>query len=167
MSEVKIRLATLVDAGILALLNQDVQRLHANALPKMFKQPDNTVEVVKDFEERMLANPDGRTYIAEVEGEAAGYICALIIQRPASPYTYASKFIHIDQISVKPVFRHLGCGRALIQAVFDLANAEGIERVTLDTSAFNTEAHQFFARMGFEVCSLRMDTYLSKEAEVV
>lgn len=163
----KIRLATGEDAGILAGLNQDVQRIHADAMPHRFKQSDDLTPFRKDFEERILGNPNGYTFIAEVDGNPAGYISALIIQRPENAYTYAMRFVHIDQISVRPAFRKQGCGRALMQAVFDLAKREGIACVTLDTWAFNTEAHKFFARMGFEVFNYRMDMHLAKEAEVV
>jgi hypothetical protein len=37
----KIRLAMAEDASILAVLNQDVQRLHADALPHLFGQSNN------------------------------------------------------------------------------------------------------------------------------
>ncbi len=163
----KVRLATMEDAGILATLIQDVQGLHADALPDIFKKPDDVAPFQKDFEERIFTNPNARIFIAEVDGNPAGYIGAVIIRRPENAYTYAMDFIHIDQISVMPAYRKQGCGRALIQAVFDLARSEGIERITLDTWAFNTEAHQFFARMGFTAFNIRMDTRLTKEAEAV
>jgi diamine N-acetyltransferase len=159
----KIRLATVEDASILGRLNQDVQRLHANAAPHFFKQPDNVTHVVHDFEENLLTDPHGRIFIAENDGEPAGYICAFIVQRTETPYTFAQQFAHIGQLSVKPAFRKRGCGRALVQVVFDLARSENIVRVTLDTWAFNTEAQQFFARVGFKPVVYRMETLLSRE----
>lgn len=163
----KIRLATVEDAGILAMLNQDVQRLHADALPSLFKQPGDLTDVTRDFAERLLPDPNGRTFIAEVEGEAAGYISAIITERADNPYTFAYRYVYIDQISVRPIFRKQGCGKALMQTVFDLARSEKIDHITLGTLAFNTEAHQFFQRMGFEFFSYRMDTHFAKEAEAL
>jgi ribosomal protein S18 acetylase RimI-like enzyme len=152
-----VRLATMADAGSLAVLNRDVQRLHADAEPGTFIPPDDLAPIVADFQGRVLTDVDGRVFLVEMDGEAVGYVYVRIIQRPQNAYTYALNFLHIDQIAVKSAHQGSGCGRALMQAVFDLACAEGIERVTLDTWAFNTQAQGFFAKMGFKVFMYRMD----------
>lgn len=157
----QIRLATVDDAGILAELVRDVQRLHADALPDWFKQPDDVTPFVADMKDRILADPDGYVFIAEVDGIAAGYVYAQIFERPEDAYAFARKLAFIDQISVKPAYRGKGCGRALIEAVFKLARTEGVQKVALDTWAFNTEAHEFFYKMGFKVFNYRMDTDLT------
>lgn len=158
--KVNIRSASTRDADILAGLVQDVQRLHADAMPHIFKQPQNAALFAADFRERILSDANTHVFIAEVVDDPAGYVVAVIIQHSETPYAYALQTIHIDQISVKPAYRHGGCGRALIQTVFDLAHTEGIERITLDTWAFNREAHMFFQRMGFEFSLHRMDTFV-------
>lgn len=71
-----IRRATLDDVGLLVRLNEDVQRIHAEAYPHLFKQPDY-LAVAADFETRILGNAQGQVYIAEVDSEAVGYIYAL------------------------------------------------------------------------------------------
>ncbi len=156
-----IRPGTLEDIDLLVELNTDVQRLHANALPHLFKQPDNPAAIIADFRERIFADVDGRVYLAEIDGEAAGYVYARVNHRPDNAYTYALDTIHIDQIGVKPVYQGLGCGRALIHIVIDWARAEKINRVTLDTAGFNTEAQAFFKKQGFEVSTYRMGVTLS------
>jgi ribosomal protein S18 acetylase RimI-like enzyme len=158
-----VRQANREDVDILADLNSEVQRLHANALPHLFKQPENRASIEADFAERILPNPAGRVFIVEVEGEPAGYVYAQVIHRPDNPYTFAFDTIHIDQIGVVPIYQGRGCGRALIQAVFDMARVENISRVVLDTHAFNTEAQAFFKRMGFDVFIYRMDAHLDFE----
>jgi GNAT superfamily N-acetyltransferase len=159
----RIRLASLSDADTLASLIQDVQRLHADAIPRLFKPPGDATLFADDFRERILSDQDSHAFIAEVDGAAAGYVVAIIIRRPETPYNYALKAVHIDQIAVRPAYQRGGCGRALIQAVFDLARNEGIERVNLNTWAFNHQAHTFFQRLGFEFTVHRMDTLLPFE----
>lgn len=144
-----IRRATLDDVGLLATLNEDVQRIHAEAYPTLFKQPDYPA-VAADFKTRILGNAQGQVLIAEVDGEAVGYIYALQVERPENPYTFAQRYMLIDQISVKPTAQGNGCGRKLIEAVVDLATACGMARVTLDTWGFNTHAHGFFEEVGFK-----------------
>ncbi len=156
----KIRRATVQDAPILAALIQDVQRLHANALPDFFKQPEQITSFVEDFRQWMQGS-DTTIFIAEVDNTPAGYIYAEVVRRDETPFTYPRIMVYIEQISVKPVYQGKGCGRALVEAVFDLARAEGISQVGLDTWAFNTEAHKFFARMGFAFLSHRMTAHLA------
>lgn len=156
----KIRSATLGDAGLLAELNVDVQRLHAQKLPHLFKQPHDLGIIAATFRDVFLANPDMRVYVVEVEDVAAGYIVAQITCRPENAFTYEQKTVYIDQISVRPAYQRQGCGQALIQAVFDLARSEGIERVTLATWDFNTDAQAFFKKQGFNVYHYRMDVTL-------
>ncbi|MCA0452718.1 MAG: GNAT family N-acetyltransferase [Chloroflexi bacterium] len=144
-----IRQATLDDVGLLAGLNEDVQRIHAAAYPHLFKQPDYPA-VAADFETRILGNTQGQVYIAEVDGEAVGYIYALKMERPDNPYTYAQRYMLIDQISVRPSEQGRGYGRKLIEAVIQWAADCGMGSVTLNTWGFNVHAHGFFEAMGFK-----------------
>ena len=155
-----IRLATLDDIDALVRLNAEVQKLHADALPYLFKQPDNPTGIMADFRERILADPEGHVFLAEIDGEPAGYAYAHVNHRLDNAYTYAFDTIYIDQIGVKSVYQGQGVGRALIQAVFEWARTENISRVTLDTGAFNTNAQAFFKKQGFEFFIYRMGVTL-------
>ncbi len=152
-----IRLATQDDVETIALLNRDVQKLHADARPYLFKQPDDLEPVKADVRDRMLTDADSRVLLVEDDGLAVGYVYVRIFRRPETAYTYAHQFLHIDQISVKSECQGKGYGRALMEAIFDLARNEKIERVTLDTWDFNRYAQAFFRRMGFRTFNYRMD----------
>lgn len=158
-----VRLATQEDAEAIAFLNREVQQMHADAQPHLFKQPGDLEPFKADIRDRMLANEDGRVLIAEDDGHPVGYVYLQFICRPENAYTYARRFVHIDQISVKSECRKTGAGRALIEAVFELARRENIERITLDTWNFNENARIFFAHMGFNVFNYRMDILLTNE----
>jgi ribosomal protein S18 acetylase RimI-like enzyme len=159
----KIRQAGMEDAETVAGLICDVQQLHAQALPHLFKPADDPAPFVADCRERILADPDSRVFIAEDRGKAVGYVVARVLHQPETAYTYARSVVHVDQISVRPGYQGGGYGRALIAAVVELARAEGAERVTLNSWDFNTQAHEFFYRMGFKVTNYRMDMYLKEE----
>lgn len=156
MKDAIIRRATLGDAELLAVLNKDVQQIHADALPKLFKQPDNLVEVTADFQTRILADVDGLVFIAEADQQAVGYIYAKVVTRPENAYTFTQKLMLVDQISVRPSDQHKGYGQLLMQAVLDEASAQGVFRVVLDMYSFNSNAQHFYAKMGFERLSARM-----------
>lgn len=157
------RRATDQDAQLLGSLIVHIQKMHADAVPDIFKQPDDPQAFVADFQERILPDEDGHTFIVEDNGTALGYIYTRVIRRPENAYTYAMNFVLIDQIAVLPEHHGKGAGRLLIEAAFDLARREGIDRVTLGTWAFNKPAHGFFAKMGFKHFTYQLDVLLSGE----
>jgi ribosomal protein S18 acetylase RimI-like enzyme len=150
-----IRLATTGDAELLAELNRDVQQIHAEAWPSFFREATNQAEVAHWFE-TILRKPENRVFVGEVDGLAFGYIYCEIARRPQNPFNRPRDFVYIHQISVKPDYRKLGYGKQLMLRVNELARAEGIEQVLLDTWSFNSTAKKFFGDLGFVVFNERM-----------
>lgn len=103
-----------------------------------------------------LADANNWFFIARHQGEDIGYVFAHLHERSESPFMYGVKYLFIDQISVKTGHRRIGCGRKLIERVFEVAEHAGINTILLETWSFNQEAQAFFASMGFEVTNLRM-----------
>lgn len=156
MLDAQIRKASGADKHILAELNKDVQKVHADAYPELFKQPDNTSEVVADFESRILPDQDAVVLILEAGGQAVGYIYARVVARPETPYTHAQRYLLIDQISVKPDYQRYGFGKRLMEAICDEASKRGVSRLMLGMYTFNTKAANFYARMGFSHVYVQM-----------
>ena len=150
---VTIRRATAADSQVLATLVADVQQLHADALPTIYKPVTDLTLFIDDVQNRLLANPDGWVYIAEVAGQAVGYVYVVREERPETPYTFARSHLLIDQIAVKPAYQGQGYGQALMRAICNLARAEGIAQVTLRVMEFNAAAIGFYQHLGFEMFS--------------
>lgn len=150
-----IRKAVEQDAAALGALNADVQVIHATAMPWLFKAPGPQTfppAAVKD----VLAQPDNLVFIAEVDGTAAGYAYAQVVERPETPFMYAHDMIYLHHISVKPACRRHGVGSALIAAVRAAAAEIGIALIALDVWTFNEEARAFFRRHGFAAYNERL-----------
>ncbi len=150
-----IRRATYSDAEILSRLNLDVQRLHARALPNLFKFP-HSADFALDFMHDQLADQQNYIYIAQQDGEDIGYVFARFIERLENAFMYGRKYLYIDQISVKATHRGIGCGRQLMDMIFQLAKQEGIRTIALEAWNFNQDAQAFFTRLGFEAFNMRM-----------
>ena len=144
-----IRQALLVDSPLLSSLCMDVQRLHAENHPEIFKMPLHEDFAVAFFEE-MLADPSVRVYIAEEDTRALGYIFCKLIERPENPFRFAGRYLDVDQISVRPAAQGKGVGAALIKQAELLARDWNIHSIHLNSWGFNTKAHVFFEKMGFE-----------------
>ena len=94
------------------------------ARPDFFKPYTITPELFADFENR-LSNEQVHILIGEVDGNPVGYILAQLFERADNPYTYASRQLLVDQMSVNPDQRSKGYGEALMDRVFDLAKSLG------------------------------------------
>lgn len=152
--KMNIRQAVPGDNLLLSSLSVDVQRLHAENHPDIFKMPQNDDFAVTFFGE-MLVDPLTRIFIAEEDGNALGCMMCKLIEREENPFTFARSHLSVDQISVKPEAQGKGIGKALIEQAEILAREWNVSRIQLDSWGFNTSAHKFFEKMGFEKFNYR------------
>jgi len=145
----KIRQATSTDSLLLSSLCVDVQSLHAEHYPDFFKIPQSDNFAV-DFFDGMLADSTTSIFIAEENGQALGYVICKLIERPENLFKFSTRYLDVDQISVRPAAQGKGVGKALLIQVDALARELNIQRIQLDSWGFNTTAHAFFEQMGFE-----------------
>ena len=144
----KIRQAGSSDSLLLSSLCVDVQRLHAENLPAIFKMPQSDDFAVTFFDE-MIADITIRIFIAEEDGRAIGYSFCKLFERPESLFTYPNRFLQVEHIAVNPITQRRGIGTALMNQVDKLARELGVSKIQLDSWSFNTDAHAFFEKMGF------------------
>ena len=144
-----IRQAIPSDSLLLSSLCRDVQSLHAEHHPDVFKIPREE-DFAKAFFDEILADSTARVFIFEKNGQTLGYIQCKLIERPESPFTFALRYLYIDQIGVRPEARGQGVGAALIKQAERFAKELDVQRIQLDSWAFNTRAHAFFEGLGFQ-----------------
>jgi ribosomal protein S18 acetylase RimI-like enzyme len=149
-----IRPATPADSSLLSSLCMDVQCLHAEHHPGLFKLPQTDDFAVAYFDQ-MLADPLVNIFIAEEDGQALGYILCKLTERPETPFTFAMRFLLVDQISVRPQAQGRGVGSALLAQADDLAQESDVSTIQLNSWGFNTSAHAFFEHHGYEKFNLR------------
>ena len=145
----KIRKATATDSRLLSSLSMDVQSLHAKHHPDFFKTPTSD-DFAASFFDGMLADPAVSIFIAEENRQALGYVLCKLIERLENPFTFTMRYLLVDQISVRPTAQGKGVGKTLIKRAVVLALEMNLQRIQLDSWGFNTEAHGFFEKMGFE-----------------
>jgi len=107
------------------------------------------------FFDEMLADPLIRIFIVEEKGQAFGYVLCKLVERDENPFTFAMRYLLVDQISVRPEAQGKGVGKALIGQAEVLAKEWNVSRIQLDSWGFNVKAHAFFEKMGFEKFNYR------------
>jgi predicted N-acetyltransferase YhbS len=143
-----VRPVTPDDAEAISALNSEVQRVHADALPALFKPPSREVLSAAHVRE-LLADPAAFMFIAHCGSEPAGYIYAQIARRAEDSKRHAWDRLFVHHISVNHVYQRHGVGQALMQAVIELAKDRGLSTIVADYWSFNVKARGFFAAQGF------------------
>lgn len=154
---VTIRKATAHDAVMLAELNAEVQRIHAEALPWLFKAPAATT-IAPDASADMLGRAGAIVLLAIADTQPIAYAYAEVRRRRETALTHAYSSLYLHHIIVRAGFRGQGIGSQLLEAIRAAAADDGITRLELDVWSFNEGAHRFFARHGFVVYNERMWT---------
>lgn len=134
--------------ALFALMNE-VQAVHAAALPQIFRN-DLDAEAAKGMFRDALSRQGQTILVAENDGKPVGYIWFEIFDRPISFYHHPRRAGYIHHIGVAAPARRQGVGRALVEAVRSRLSDAGTSEVGVDYWAFNTRASQFFASLGFE-----------------
>lgn len=139
-----VRKAVPEDAELIARLNSDVQSLHRDAEPWLFKSG----AAAPDTFRAALESAQNHILIAEVDGAPVGYVFAELRTFAETPLTHSYTALHVHHISVRAAFRRSKIGRALMAEIEAIAKALNADRISADTWAFNTPARKFFERHG-------------------
>ncbi|MEM2910539.1 MAG: ribosomal protein S18-alanine N-acetyltransferase [Nitrososphaerota archaeon] len=89
-----------------------------------------------------LKNPKG-IRVATVNERLVGYVVVDIEER------HGKKVGHILNLAVEQGFRHIGIGKALMEAVISYVKEAGAGEVWLEVRESNVAARKFYSRMGF------------------
>jgi GNAT superfamily N-acetyltransferase len=145
-----IRKAKPQDYEALCELIDQVDALHRDHLPGIYRKPEGPV---RDKEEvaTLLTDDNVGLFVAEMEGELAGYIHAFVRDTPPIPVFVPRRFIMIDSMAVKKNERRKGIGQALIAKVHQWAIEKEATSVELNVYEFNQEAIMFYEALGYEV----------------
>lgn len=142
------------DEKVLAQLNQIVQTWHAQHYPAEFKPFQKTQ--VEDAFRVLLSKREVHAFVAQIEGQAIGYLLCMIRERKESAFQYPKTILYIDQIAVAEAHRNRGVAQQLLAEAEHLAHQEGVSTIQLDHWAQNDKAATLFTKNGFEYFNQRM-----------
>jgi len=157
-----VRVANIEDADAIECLTVEVQQLHREALPDIFKSPSDRL-FSREKLATILHDANSTVALAESNGEVVGHVYGVIMQRAENDFKAADKYMYIQQIGVCKNFRRQGVGRALIAFIEGRAMASAVTRLQLDYWAFNTRAQSFFESCGFSPSQVMMRRTLSPQ----
>ncbi len=144
----EIRIASADDAELLTVLNRAIHAPHAAMAPEFFKAELDEVAVTGFFREA-LADEAQLAAIAELDGQAVGYVLVERAEKPESPFTFGNCRLLVHHLVVIETARRKGVASALMNWAQEHARACGAQRLVLDHLAVNTQAEKFYEALGY------------------
>ena len=166
MHEVTIRRAVAADLAAVVALLEDVDDMHRNALPWLFRRIDGAP--LTDFLEPYVSKEDHAMFLAVApDGALAGVLYMFLRQPARAPIVKPTLVAEIDSLVVSGAFRRQHIGKRLVEAAINWANACGATRTELGVYEFNEPARSFWASVGFETLSRRLVLHAKSSVDVV
>ena len=118
-------------------------------------EDETRARVAKDMKNLdAFTPPTGHLLLAEVGGQPAG-IAGLRMLDDA--------ICEIKRVYVKPDYRRLGLGKALLEALIARAKAKDMQYIRLDSARFLNSAHNLFRAFGFQDIEPYEDSEIPEE----
>ncbi len=150
----EIRPATVNDLDMLLALNKEVQDIHVDKFPHVFKE--TSPKEMETWIRSQLEAKDLFVFAACEGKDVIGYIILRLITRAGNPFMRERKFAYIDQICVTKLKRKSGVGKKLLEHAINYAKHQGYDRIELDVWTENSTAKSAFEKFGFSTFSEKM-----------
>jgi ribosomal protein S18 acetylase RimI-like enzyme len=160
--DITIRRAIPDDYDALCEIMDEVDRLHREHLPHIFRQPEGPVRE-RDFLVGQMSDANVGLFVAEVDGKVVGMAHGLVRDTPPLPILVPRRYASIDNVGVKQEFRRAGIGRALMRHAEQWARTQGADSVELSVWEFNEVAQALYRSLGYQTYNRRMSRPLGSE----
>ncbi len=144
-------------------LQKEIADLHRNGRPDLFRTEARYYSEGDFFAK--LTHPDHRIFIAEVDGDIAGYVFAVIKHVRNHPTYVDFDTFYIDDICVAERYRRHGIASALFERCITQAREAGCCNIELNVFCFNEDAAAFYEAMGMKPIIQRMELLLEETEE--
>jgi ribosomal protein S18 acetylase RimI-like enzyme len=153
--QISTREATINDYEGLCELFAEVDTLHREALPHIYRQPDGPARP-REFIHGIISDENAALLVAERDHVLVGVIKVQVADTPDIPVYVPRRYAAIDTLVVKKESRRAGVGRALLEAAEQWARNKGAATAELTVMEFNEGAISFYEHFGYKAASRKM-----------
>ncbi len=150
--EIHIRPAVPEDHGAVAGIIAQVQQMHVDWRPDIYRPNDDLLplDVFADECARGLA------FVAECDGQVAG-VMEIVYRHIETPAHVTRDIVFVDTMAVDEPFRGKGVGKALFHYLKQLKEEKQLDGIELQVNARNTAALRMYEKCGFTFKSINME----------
>ncbi len=154
-----VRRAEEKDADAVMRLLEQVNRVHADGRPDLFKY---ATKYTRDELLSIFRDEGTPVFVCEDEnGTVLGHAFTILHEAPPNlQLMQPVKTLYVDDICVDENARGKHVGTRLYEHVTAFAREKGCYNVTLNVWAFNTGAQRFYESMGMHVQKMGMEAIL-------
>ena len=146
--QITIREATLSDHPQLKELFDELDRVHREHAPRIFREPSSDPRPPQ-WLQQLISDPRWSLPVA-VEGECCiGLATVCLKEVPAFPVFIPQQYALIDNLVVHAAWRRRGVARRLYRACESWAEQHNAAWLEVNVWDFNVEALDFYAAVGF------------------
>lgn len=98
----------------------------------------------------------GQLFVAEREGQIAGFVCVWLEREPESYLTSLANYAYISDLVVLPAYRRQGLGSALLAQAEAFAKEQGAPALRINVLARNEGAWALYGEAGFRDYEIRL-----------
>ncbi len=147
-----IRCAESSDYSSVEAIMQEVQQLHINWRPDIYKPADPVYS--PDYYEKLIS--EKRLLVAEQDGRVVGLL-SFLYRHVESDKQVKREILFVDDLAVKEEYRGCGIGSQLLAVVKDKVQNEHLDGLELQVNARNLAARKMYEKLGFTEKSINLE----------
>lgn len=144
----KIRKAELEDYDVLCRLFAQIDELHQQWYPDIFRNSEGLIRTRHEIGELIMPR-HSQVFLAELNGEGIGMALIRIENTPDFRLLKKMTYLFLETIVVDKKHRRKGVGTALFNAIKKFAEEKNISRIELKVYFRNEDAILFCKKFGF------------------
>ncbi|WP_167954806.1 GNAT family N-acetyltransferase [Anaerosporobacter faecicola] len=152
MKNCEIRYARKEDYEMVSTIMRQVQQLHVDWRPDIYK-PNDIVLSQNEYEEAIEA----KTFVVAVcDGQVVGLLWYLL-RHIENPNQVTRDILFVDSMAVEEEYRGQGIGRQLFDFIKQVAEKQHLDGIELQVNARNKQAKAMYESYGFTEKSINME----------
>ncbi len=150
--EIHIRPAVAEDHGAVAAIIAQVQQMHVDWRPDIYR-PNDGLLPLEAFADECAR---GLAFVAECDGQVAG-VMEIVYRHIETPAHVTRDIVFVDTMAVDEPFRGQGVGKAFFRYLKQLKEEKQLDGIELQVNAKNTAALRMYEKCGFTFKSINME----------
>ena len=149
---IQIRLAKKADYESVKRIMSQVQDMHAEWRPDIYKHNENLIP--QAVSEKILEN--NTFYVAESDSSVIG-VLEIAYRHVESPSHVTRDVIFVDTMAIDENYRGMGIGHKMFDFIKELKQEKNLDGVELQVNARNSAAYEMYKKYGFTEKSINME----------
>ena len=155
--DIRIRNAITNDYGSVIKIISQVQDMHVEWRPDIYKYNDNLI--TKEEFEKLVEN--NTFFVAENENKKIVGVLEIIFRHIESPAHVTRDVIFIDTMAVDEKYRGLGVGHKMFEFLKMMKIEKNMDGIELQVNARNRAAYEMYKKYGFTEKSINMELLMA------